>query len=86
MKRTGESQRGVVQLVASILCVGAFFVPLISLPFGLTLSLFDLLSGSLSGGAWLVPRVALLLLFASALVFLVASVRQVFRAGNESVA
>jgi hypothetical protein len=86
MRGSRELKRSVVRLILALLGVGVFFVPLSLLPFGVTLSAFDLLSGALSGGAWRPARIGLLVIFASAVVFFVTSVSQVLRAKHESVA
>jgi hypothetical protein len=86
VKRSRGLLGGVIQLAVAALLIGPFFIPIISLPFGQSISLFDLLSGALSGGAWRPARLLLLILFAALLALLGAGVRQVVRARHESVA
>jgi hypothetical protein len=89
MSSTVSSRRrklaGLVQLVTSALLLGAF-VPFISLPYGPSLSLFDLLSGSLSGGAWQPARLAVLFPFLAPLALLVSSALRLLKAKHETVA
>lgn len=49
-------------LVASVVVLVAFFLPLLELPFGQQNSLFDLTMGAFSGGRWTPARVLLAVL------------------------
>ena len=81
-----ELARSIGQLAVALLLVGVFFARGVQLPFGSSISLFDLLAGTLSGGTSQPARVVLMIAFIAVLVFLGASVRRVLRAKHVSVA
>jgi hypothetical protein len=80
----GRRSLGVGRLVAAAVLIGAFFVPIGSLPLGSSVSLVDLLSGTLSKSTWSPERVLLLVGFITAIVFFGSSVLRSVKAKHGS--
>ncbi len=82
----GRAHLGLGRLAAAILFLGVFFIPLGALPFGPSVSLFELLSGTLSKSAWSPARLLLLVGFATSVVFFGLSMLRFVRAKHGSAA
>jgi hypothetical protein len=83
-RERGGRTAGLGRVVITGLLFGSFFIPVMALPFGTNLSLFDLLSGAFSGGLWRPFRFLLLLAFAAALALLAAAVLRFVKAWHGS--